>query len=524
VTGLAPLVRLLLRRDRIRLPLWVFGVVGLVYVSGSAMGKTFPTQASLDSYAASVGTSAAAIALSGPPIALNTLGGVVINKIAFIALGGVCVMAVRQTVRHTRAEEETGRAELLRSTVLGRHTAAGAALLVVGATSALIGLGTALALVSVHVAPSGAWLFGAGTMLLGWVFAVITLCLCQVFAHARTALGTSLAVLGLAYVVRAVGDVKHSWLVWLSPIGWAQAAHVAGQQRWWPLLVSLVATGAGVAAAVALSNHRDLGGGLVASRPGPPRAARTLGSPVGLAWRLQRGMVLGWAAALFAFGLVLGSLATAMQSLAGGNQQLLQYLHATASQSLVDPYFATMLVILALLAAVSALTSALRPVSEESAGRAELVLATGLSRTRWFLGSLTVTLLGAVLALLAGGLGTGLGYAGAGGGASQLLRLVASPLAYAPAVLSAAALAAVLQGWLPRFAALAWAYLGLCVVLGWLGGLISPPAWVTHLSAFTYVPAVPAQELRATPLVVTAVLVVAAGCLAVVGLRRRDIA
>ena len=70
-----------------------------------------------------------------------------------------------------------------------------------------------------------------------------------------------------------------------------------------------------------------------------------------------------------------------------------------------------MLLVLALLAGAYAVSSALRLTSEETSGRLEPLLATGLSRARWMLGTLTMTVLGSAAVLLAAGLGLGSTYA-----------------------------------------------------------------------------------------------------------------
>jgi len=186
-------LRLILRRDRRRLPIWVLAIGGLTAVSGRGMVSTFGTQASIDGYAASIQGSAAAIAMTGPPIGLHTMAGVVINKVSSIALVGVVLMVVFEVVRHTRTEEEEGRTELVRSTVVGRHTAAVAALLVACVASLAVGVLVALALLASTAPASAAWVFGGGIAGLGIVFAALTLLLAQVFSRGRTVLGAALA-------------------------------------------------------------------------------------------------------------------------------------------------------------------------------------------------------------------------------------------------------------------------------------------------------------------------------------------
>ena len=83
---------------------------------------------------------------------------------------------------------------------------------------------------------------------------------------------------------------------WLSPIGWYQAMHAFSGERWWPALLLLAAAGlAGHGAAYAVFARRDVGSGIWPARPGPDRAPIGLRGSFGLAWRLQRGAVIGWA-------------------------------------------------------------------------------------------------------------------------------------------------------------------------------------------------------------------------------------
>ena len=523
VEGTVGLARLALRRDRVRLPLWLVGVAGVTYGSGAAMGTTFPTQSAIDAYAASVASSPAVVAMSGPPIALDTLPGIVLNKIELVTVVGVCVMAALTVVRHSRAEEEAGRTELLRSGEVGRHAGGLAALLVAGGASVLLGLVVALGLVGAAVPGRSALLYGAGTAGLGVVVAAATLCLAQLFVHARAATGAALALVGVAYVLRAAGDVRGDALVWLSPVGWSQATHVLGAERWWPLLVCLGAAIALAWLAFRLSGVRDVGAGLVAPRPGAPVGGRLMSSAFGLAVRQQRGAVVAWAVGVLALAVAEGSLADVVQSLARDNPTLEKYLNATGQGSLVDAYLSTILLVLGLLTAAFAVSATARLRAEETSDRLEALLATGLSRSRWLFSGLAVVGLGAVLVLLLGGLGLGLSYAVATGDGGAVLRLPVEVLVYLPAVLALVALAVLVLGWRPSWGGVPWAALGLCFVLGWLGSLLGLPSWVLEVSPFGAAPLLPLQPMQWTGPVLTALVAVLLAGVGWLGLLRRDI-
>jgi ABC-2 type transport system permease protein len=209
--------------------------------------------------------------------------------------------------------------------------------------------------------------------------------------------------------------------------------------------------------------------------------------------------------------------------MARGNATLEKYLAATGQGSLTDTYLSTMLLIMALLATGFAVSSTLRLRGEEEAGRLEPLLATGLSRTRWLLGSLAVTVGGVVALLVASGLGMGLAHGLVVSDASQPLRLAGLALVYAPAAVALVALATLLVGWAPRAVGLAWVALAVCFVLGWLGGLLDPPRWVLELSPFWHTPAVPVDPVTWPAPVVTALVAVLVAGVGVVGFRRRDL-
>ncbi len=446
--GTSGLVRLVLRLDRLRLPVWVVALTALTYASGNAMRTTFPTQASIDAYAGSLAASPAATFLAGPPIALDTLPGIVMSKVAFIGIVGISLLGIFQVVRHTRTEEEEGRVELVRSAVVGRHAAGAAALAVAGVTALLAGFGVAVATAGASLPVADAALYGASVAALGIFFAALTFALAQLFTHARAVSGAALVLFGVFFVVRGAGDVQSSRLVWLSPIGWAQATHPLGADaRWWPVLLLLAAAALLVAVAVVLAGHRDVGAGLVAGRPGRTEASRLLSGPVGLAFRTQRGVLVGWMLGMLALGAVYGSLTQAVRDMARDNPTLVKFFEAAGHGTLVDSFLATMLLVLALLTGGFAVSSGLRLTSEETSGRLEPLLATPLSRARWMLGSLLVTVVGTTAVLVAGGLGLGTSYAVAVGAPGQALRIAGLQLVYLPAVLVLAGLAALLHGW-----------------------------------------------------------------------------
>ena len=521
LTGTWTLVRFILRRDRVRLPVWILGIVLLVLSTAASIGDLYPTQADLDTAAATASDNAALIALQGPDYGLDTLGGQVVFNMGAFGYVVVALMGMFLVGRHTRADEENGRTELLRAAVLGRNAPVTAVLVVAAAAFAVLGTLIALSLISQDLPTEGSVVYGGAMGGFGLMFAGVTAVTAQITEHNRTALGTAGGVLGASYVIRAIGDIGDGTLSWLSPMGWAMASRPFAGERPWTLLLLAGATLVLVGVAYALLGIRDLGGGLVPPRPGPAHASPALTRPLGFATRLQRGTVVAWAASLALTGVAYGSVGQDVGDLIGDNDAF-EDIIAQAGGSLTDSFFNTSLLMMSLITGGFAVSSALRLRSEETGGRAEVLLATAVSRARWAASHLTIALAGSALIMVLAGLGMGVTYAVIAGDAEQVGRLVGAAAAFVPPLWVLVGLTFAVFGLAPRASAAAWAALGLFVVIGLFGQLFGLPDWLIDLSPFQHVPQMPIEgfSLGST----LALVAVAAALLAVgfAGLRRRD--
>ena len=524
LTGTGTLVRFALRRDRIRLPVWVTVAVALVAEQSLGSQALYDSPAALAAYRATIGSSAAAIAFAGPPVGLTTVASAVAFEISASVMIVAALMAMFTVGRHTRADEEAGRTELVRAARVGRHAPLLAAVIVSALACAAMALGIGAVGTATGLPAAGSFLLGAAVGACGLAFTGVAAVAVQVSESTRSAYGLVGAVLGIAFVLRAIGDIESNGLVWASPIGWAQAVHPFSEDRWWPLLLCVVATAVLLAVAVTLLDHRDLGAGLLQARPGAPGAGRMLGSPLGLAVRLQRAALLAWAISLALLGAIYGGLGDTVQTLFENNPQAQAFFPGASGAGLVDAYLATIFSIQALLAAAYAVSSVLRARTEESTGRAEAVLATATSRAAWLGSHVTVALVGSGLLVIVSGAGTALVRAASTGDPGSFGRLFVASLAYVPAVWVVAGIAVAAVGILPRAAAaVAWAVVAYVVVVTMFAGGLNWPDWVDDLSPFAWTPLVPIESWTAAAaggLVVAAVGLLVAGF---AGFLRRDL-
>jgi len=522
-TGTSAMLRLYLRRDRIVLPLWVVLLslpLATVYISSIA--KIYPDQAARASFAATILASPAQRAIYGQ-IYNDSLGATGIWKAGmFHTL--IAVALILTVIRHTRADEETGRAELLDSTAVGRYASLTAALLLSFGASLATGLLGAVGLLGADVPASGSLAFGAALACSGLVFTAVAAVTAQLSTSARFARRAAFAVLGAAFTLRAVGDAGSGALSWLSPLGWSLQVRPYAGDRWWVMLLHLATTALLTALAYRLLAGRDVGAGLIAERPGPDSAAPLLRNAFGLTWRLDRGAVLLWTVGLCLYGLLIGSIVHGIGGELGGDTAKDIMVRMGGTDAPEQAFVAVAFCMLGMIAAAFAISLALRLHQEEAGQRAEAVLAGAVSRSRWLTGHLAVALIGPAVAILVAGVAAGLTYSVAADDVGGTLwTSVATAAVQLPAVWLPAAVAVALFGVAPRFSPLAWGVLVAFVALYLVGTLSGFPHWMLDAEPFAHIPRVTGGDFTAVPLLwlmaVDCVLI----ALGMAAFRRRDL-
>jgi ABC-2 type transport system permease protein len=151
------------------------------------------------------------------------------------------------------------------------------------------------------------------------------------------------------------------------------------------------------------------------------------------------------------------------------------------------------------------------------------VLATAVSRTQWVASHLTLALVGSAVMLVASGLGAGLTYGVSISDLGEVPRMIGSALVYLPAMWVLVGVTMLLYGLVPRAVLVAWAALVLCLVVGFLGQLLSLPEWVREVSPFEHIPLLPAAAFDAVPLVVLTVVAAVLIVGGVAAFRQRDV-
>ncbi|EXF24823.1 ABC transporter permease [Nesterenkonia sp. AN1] len=528
MAGTGVLLRFMLRQDRVRLSLWVLGIGLMSFYVANAVQALVTDEAELAQmaglFADPVGRlmTGPAYGMESPTFERFYAAGYVLFIYILTAL-----MSIFTVVRHTRAEEASGRAELLRADVLGRHATLTAALLLVLLANAAAAMLVLLGALSGGFAQEGSLLVAGSGAAIGLLFATVAALAAQLTETSRAASGLTGALLGLAYLIRMVGDmaaVQGTALSWFSPLGWSQQTAPYVEDRWWPLLLCLALAAAAVLGAFGLSTRRDLGAGLLPSRLGRAQARPRLTTPLGVATHTLRGGLRGWGAAVILCGALFGSYAQSMVDTAASLPE--EFRSFFAGETVLLGYLAYMAMFLALFVAAAGVGGIQQLRGEEKHGRAELLLSAPLSRTRW---------LGAHLTVLLGGLGIMLSFTGLATAAAAVAVLQDDPSAYfndilwaslhqGPAVLAVVGLTLAAYGWVPRFAGLlGWLLLGYAAVMTNFGPLLDLPTVFSELNVFGHLAQYPVEAVRWSPVLWLSGIGTAGILLGFTGWRRRVI-
>lgn len=537
MSGVLRLVLFQARRDRVALPVWVMGITLLSFATSTAVATQFgdeTAQAAILSLAAS---NPAFLFLRGLPDGTGTCAVVFFQGFAFTAvLAGL--MSTFLVVRHTRSDEELGRAELLGAVPVPRAAPLAATLLLGAAVNLVLAVFVAAAFIVAGLPAAGSTAAGAAVGSVGIFFVAVAAVAAQALPSGRSANGAAAGLVGTAYLLRGVGDalgtpaadllhVTSAWPSLLSPIGWGQRTRPFTSPDLSALLVPLAAAAVLGMAAVMIRRRRDVGASLLPQRLGKERAGVGGTSFVGLAWRLQRSTLAGWCVGAAALGAVAGALGPAVTETVSGVaplRDLIERLVPGGQAGLIDVFVTALLGMAGVFAAAAGIQAVLRVRAEEAEGRAEILLSAPVSRSRWLGANLFIAALSAAAVSTTAGAAAAVGLAVSGTSDGPAWSLVPAALAHVPAALVFLAAAAVAFAAAPRLSVLlGWGILAAGIVLGEFGGLFGLPVWLQDASPFRHSSAMPVEPFDQAG-AVGLLLVAAAGVAAAAYfLRRRDL-
>ncbi|RNA70005.1 ABC transporter permease [Alteribacter keqinensis] len=522
------LSRFILRRDRVRLPVWILSIALVTFLTASSFSGLYQSDEERQAIAETM-MNPAMTAMVGPGYGIDDYheGAMMAHQMLLFTAIAVAIMSILLVTRHTRTDEEEGRIELVRSLPAGRLSNLTSVMLVLFGANVVLALVTGLGLWAMGIGSidlTGSLMYGISLGAVGLFFAAVTALFAQLSENGRGTVGLSFAFLGVAYLVRAIGDVSSEALAMISPLGWILRTEVYVNNVWWPVVLTFAAAVVVTAVALYLNTRRDLGAGYLPSRAGKKHASTFLLSPFGLAFRLQRTALISWAVGMFVLGATYGSVLGDLESFFESNEMMREMLAPDSDVSMTEQYLTLLMAVISMICTIPPVMMMLKLKGEEKKHRVDHLLSRVVSRGR-MMGSYYVlaAVAGVVMPFLAlvGLCSTAAGVMDEPIAFSVLFEALS---VYVPAIFVVIGLAALFAGALPKWSGLVWMYLGYSFFVVYLGAMLQLPEWLGQLSPFGHVPEVPVEELNVATLAVlsgVAVVLVAGGFL---GYRKRDIA
>ena len=476
---------------------YVFGIA--IASSEVSYVRIYKTAAQRQALAATYGTSKAMAALFGPAPHLQTVSGFTAFKISMTLMILGAVWGLLTSTRLLRAEEDSGRWDLL---LCGQATRRGAtAQAIAGLGAGLLTLWVVTAVITTLAGLESSVKIGAGPSLYfalamvaaAGMFLAVGAVTSQLAATRRQAASLGAVFLAVSYGLRLIADagVGLHGLIWASPLGWVEEL----QPLTSPLPVALVPiaalTAVLVAVAVNLAGRRDVGASIMADRAHAATRLGLLFGPSGLAIRLMRATVIGWWVAIglsaFLYGLIARS---AGATISGSVHQVFTKLGAagTGADAVLGVCFLIEAVLIGFVAAGQVTSVRL----EEAEGRLDHIVVRPVSRGAWLGGRLLVALVVLVLGGVAAGVFGWLGAASQHSGLSVTALLDAGINLVPPATVILG-IGVLTFGLWPRatstvvYATLVWSLL--VVIVGGFGAISH---WVLDTSVFHHMASAPA--------------------------------
>jgi ABC-2 type transport system permease protein len=526
VSSASGVARRTFRDARVRTIAFGYLFAAYSYIQPVGYRHTYPTVADRIGFAHSFGSNDAIRLFYGEPYSITTVGGYTAWRVGGTLAIVAAAFGLLAAVRALRAEEDSGRMELVLAAVVGRRTAYLSAMAAIAAGILILALAEFAGFVAGGLPTGGSAYLALATASVVPVFVGVGAVTSQLAPTRRIALELGGALVALSLLLRVIADTAGGagWLRWATPLGWAEELRPFGGARPLVLVLPAVASVSLLAAAARIAAGRDIGTGVLPARDSAPPRLRLLSSPTAQALRGELGSLIVWLFSVGAFAFILGVIAKSI-SAAGIPKSAEKVIAKLGAGSILTPTgylsFTFIFFILAVSLFACAQVGAAR--HEEAAQRLETLLALPVGRRGWLGGRLLLAAGAAVAISLAAGLFAWAGATSAGVSIS-LPKMIEAGVNCLPVALLSLGVAALAYAIVPRAGAgVGYGLVTVAFLWQLAGSLLGAPKWLVGLTPFEHVGLVPAQPFRADAAIVMAGIGLAAAVAALEVFRRRDL-
>lgn len=525
--GTSQLIKLLFRQHRLKISLWMIGLVGISIIVALAYPEIYTSEEDIMGFAITMDNPAMIAMLgSGYETESFNLGAIFANEMLMFTSIALAAMNILLMSNSTRDDEQAGRLEIIQSLPVGKISYLTASVILLFSVNFVIN-----ALLTIGLATLGEAVFTWESSLLyssvltftGLFFAGITAVVAQL---AETAHGTKQIAFGaliLSYVIRMIGDVQNETLSLFSPLGWTTRTEVFVEDHWLPILVLGVSFLLLVGIAFYLRRNRDMFAGILPSRGGKRQASAFLKTTPGFIWHLQKTKIISWFILLFALSAAFGAILGELEAYFSDIDILQQFLAGSAGDGMMEQFITYLFAIMSIFSVFPVLSIMISLKSEEDAHRTEHFYTRAVSRSKVFITYFIFSVLTSLLMqfAIAGGI-----YITSRNVLEETISLqtyIEMSFVYLPAILVFIGLITLLIGLLPKLTHSIWLYVTYVFVVLYLGNLLEFPDWANSLSVFHHIPEYPHEAIEWNTMFILIVIGLILAVIGIAGYNKRDI-
>lgn len=518
------------KRDWLRLSIWSLVLISLFVGVAAKFTGLYGSKDAVDQIIKTLKTPAMVSLFGKMPAGPYTTADVFASEMTVFMAIVAAIMNFYFIIHNTRGEEESGILEMIQAHSVGRLSNLSAALLEIFILNFGIGLIYSVGLQFANLTgtdTNGNFLLGLGLGTVGFMFATMAAVIAQLTDNSRSATIFSYLIFGIMYIARMITDVTHPKYTWFIPMGWVEKFSTYKQNNWLPIYLMLGLSLILIFLAFYLNSRRDIGSGMIATRPGKAKASFLLRGPISLFWRLNHISIIVWFFGIMILGATYGSVFNTIGDILKTNPMFKQLLNTSAINAanilIIKQFIAILLIVFAALALIPGISLINYLKTGENKGYLEIIHATPTSRLKLFCSVMILALLTSVAVLFAGIYGLYLGGNAVMDHHLNWSIFLRGFYGYLSPLLIFLGISACLVGWLPKLTALNYGYLVIGFFVQYFGKLLKLSDWTKKLTPFGFIKQVPVKNFDVSTFwfqIGIAVLLIIIGY---IGYRKRDL-
>lgn len=436
------------------------------------------------------------------------------------------ILTALHVVSHTRKEEDYGLTELVRSFQVGRQANSLAVIteiIIINILLALFTFGLMTSFGADTISAKGSLLFGTSIGMAGILGGGIALVMAQIMPTSSGATGSSLAIVGLLYIIRAGTDISNIEFSMINPMGWIYLTYPFTENNWLPIVFALIFSIILVIIAFVLEGGRDMGVGYLPERTGRSTAKKSLLSIPGLFIRLNKGVIIGWLVTFVILGAAYGSIYGDMQTFIESNE-IMTKMFAQSGVSIEESFTGTIMMVMISMVSILPIIIINKLFLEESRLHLSQIFSTKVTRTQLYWTNVILAIITGVIGILlaSASLGSAAITAMDNNSSMSIIDFITAGYNFLPSVLFFIGLATLTLGWAPKLGKSIYIYLAYSFVLNYFGAILDLPKWFSKTAIQTWIPLMPVDKFDGKVFVTITVISIVFIILGYVGYRKRD--